>query len=154
MEHDEGVVCFRVIDKTRDTDRTAFVNWEDLARERSEGGHGDRLVLSLLSWSPPCDNIFDNTHFIGHNFVILLNDDDMLDTDASGFVVRNADVCSLVAEGTIPPDSGWESENGRRVLRERALRLINTVVSLVWSNSFPAHSNVSCVSLTLLISEE
>ena len=155
MEHNDGVVCFRVIDKRSNTDLTAFVNWEQLECERSEGGHGDRLLFSLLAQSSsPCDDIFDSNLYTGLDFVVSLKEDDVLDTDATEFVVRNADVCSLLARATTPPHTGWESDHGRRMLRERALRVINTVVALVWSNNFPAHSNVSCVSLTLLISEE
>lgn len=154
MEHDDGIVCFRIIDKHRNTDRTAFVSWEQLECERSEGGHGDRLLFSLLAQSSPCDDIFDSNLYTGLDFVVSLREDDVLDTDATEFVVRNADVCSLLARATTPPHTGWESEHGRRVLRERALRLINTVVALTSSAKFPTHRKVSCVSLTLLITEE
>ena len=155
MEHNDGIVCFRVIDKRSNTDLTAFVNWEQLECERSEGGHGDRLLFSLLAQSSsPCDDIFDSNLYTGLDFVVSLREDDVLDTDATEFVVRNADVCSLLARATTPPHTGWESDHGRRMLRERALRVINTVVALTSSGKFPTHRNVSCVSLTLLISSE
>ena len=152
MEHDGGVVCFRVINQIDDTDKTAFVSWEELECERCEGGHGDRLLLGLMvPSSSPWDDTFDNSHFIGHNFAVTLNDEETHASDPSRFVANNADVCSLLAKETVAPESGWDSDEGRRVMRERALRIINTVISLTSARTFPTHSNVSCASLTLLV---
>ena len=154
------------MNKTRDTDHSAFVSWEQLGWEPTEGGLGNRLLFSLMSpSSQPPNDIFESLHYTGLDFVVWLNDDDVRDmalrnddglhgTDAAEFVLRNDRVCSLLERATIPPDTGWESESGLRTLRARVLRVVGTVMALTASSRYPTHRNVSCPSLTLLVHEE